>query len=113
MTTSEALRILQTLADGLCPFSGQTLPPDSPYQHADVVRALFIAVKALHRLEEKERRGKKLPEHAGRSWDAAENQQLCEEFAADKCIADLAVIHKRTYGAIKSRLEKLGKLQPS
>ena len=45
MTASEALRIVQALVDGRCPFTDQRLPSDSPYQHADVVRALFIAVR--------------------------------------------------------------------
>jgi hypothetical protein len=112
MTTPEAIRIVQSLADGCCPFSGQVLPPDSPYQKAEVVRALFLAVKALHRLEERERRGQGLPERVGQPWDVAEDRQLCEEFEAGMSISESAVIHKRTEGAIQARLEKLGKLPP-
>jgi hypothetical protein len=112
MTTAEALRIGQSLADGICPFTGQTLPPGSPYQHADVVRALFIAIGALHRSERRDRRNRQLPENAGRLWDKTEEQQLCEEFAGGKSIPDLALSHKRTQGAITSRLEKLGKIPP-
>ena len=113
MIASEALRIVQALADGRCPFTDQRLPPDSPYQHADVVRALFIAVRALTRLENKERRDKGLPEYAGMPWKDSEDQQLCEGFDAGNPIPELAVIRKRTNGAIQARLEKLGKFPPS
>jgi hypothetical protein len=89
------------------------LPADSPYQHADVVRALFIAVNALTKLETKERRDKRLPENAGMPWSDREDQHLCEGFGAGKSIPDLAVVHKRTPGAIQARLEKLGRLPSS
>jgi hypothetical protein len=113
MTASEALRIVQSLADGMCPFTNQRLPSDSPYQHADVVRALFVAVSALTRLEIRERRDKRLPDHAGMTWKGREDQKLFEEFDSGKSIPDLAVVHKRTQGSIQARLEKLGKLPPS
>jgi hypothetical protein len=112
MTTGEALQIVHSLSDGRCPITGRTLPAESPYQHADVVRALHIAVRALERLEQREKRNSSLPEHAGRAWEAAEDQQLCEEFAASRSVTELAQLHKRTVGAIQSRLEKLGKLPP-
>jgi len=112
MTTNEARQIIQSLAEGRCPQTGQTLPANSPYQSADVVRALFIAIGALERAERKEMRVTTLPEHAGRSWDVEEDQQLSREFDVGRSIADLAQMHKRTRGAIQSRLEKLGKMQP-
>lgn len=78
----------------------------------NVVRALFIAAKALERMERTERRANTLPEHAGKAWDAAEEQQLCEEFDSGKTVAEIARIHQRTRGAIQSRLERLGKAPP-
>jgi len=110
MTTNEALQILRSLADGRCPVTGCSFPAESPYQQAEVVRALHVAVRALERLEQRERRSGRLPERAGKAWDSAEDQQLCEEFAAGKSIAELSQLHKRTRGSILSRLEKLGKL---
>lgn len=109
MTTGEASKIVQTLADGRCPITGRILSTESPYQQADVVRALHIAVRALEHLDQREKRDRSLPEHAGRAWEAAEDQQLCEEFAAGRSVTELAQLHKRTAGAIQSRLEKLGK----
>ncbi len=112
MTTSEALQFVQALADGRCPVTGRTLPAENPYQQADVVRALHIAVRALEHLERREKRDRSLPEHAGWTWETAEDQQLCEEFAGGRSVSELAQLHKRTSGAIQSRLEKLGKLPP-
>jgi hypothetical protein len=112
MTTTEARKIIESLADGRCPQTSQKLPTESAYQQPDVVRALFIAARALERVERIERRDQTLPEHAGRAWDVAEEQQLCDEFAAGKTVAELAQIHQRTRGAIQSRLERLGKIAP-
>ncbi|MBM4274099.1 MAG: hypothetical protein FJ134_06525 [Deltaproteobacteria bacterium] len=112
MTTSEALKIVQSLAEGQCPFTGQTFPPGSPFQHVDVVRALFIAINALQRLKEREKRNNNLPDRAGKPWNEAEDQELCKEYDSGKSIVALANSHKRTRGAIESRLEKLGKIPP-
>ena len=110
MTTSEARKIIESLADGRCPATGQKL--DGIYQQPDVVRALFVAARALERVERIEQRASILPEHAGRAWNGDEEQKLCEEFDAGKTVAEISRIHQRTRGAIQSRLERLGKIAP-
>lgn len=112
MDTSEALRILQALADGVDPHSGEVSPDESPYQHPQVVRALFRAIEVLKRVEVTERRQQDLPEKAGQVWDAEEEERLCEGFNQGLTIRELAQQQQRTEGAIQSRLEKLGKLAP-
>src|SRR5689334_268643 len=47
MERKDATKILQSLADGVDPTTGEPFPASSPYQRADVVRALFAAVRAL------------------------------------------------------------------
>jgi len=47
MDRDTALGILTSLADGIHPVTGAVMPADSPYQHPDVIRALFHAVGAL------------------------------------------------------------------
>lgn len=47
MDESKALDIVMKLADGVDPRSGQSLPPESPYQDPETIRALFMAVLAL------------------------------------------------------------------
>ena len=49
MTAAEALKIITSLADGRCPITGQVLA--DVYQQPDVIRALFVAMKALERVE--------------------------------------------------------------
>ncbi len=110
MTITEARKIIESLADGRCPTTGE--PLDGRYQQPDVVRALFVAARALERVERIERRSQTLPDNAGRAWDASEEQQLCEEFDAGKTVGEVAGIHQRTRGAIRSRLERLGKIAP-
>ena len=112
MQTSEALKILQALSDGADPDTGEAFPADSPYQRPQVVRALMAAIRALERQQERERRNRSLPENAGKSWDEEEERSLCQGFDAGISIKELAARHKRTYGSIQSRLEKLGKIQP-
>lgn len=109
METTEALRIIQALAEGVDPNSGEVFPNDSPYQHPQVVRALFHAIEALRRAEAAQRRKHSLPEKAGQAWVEREDKQLCEGFDRGLNIRELAEQHQRTEGAIQSRLEKLGK----
>ena len=47
MEKADALKILQQLADGIDPQTSQPVRADSPYQHPDTVRALFVALRAL------------------------------------------------------------------
>lgn len=53
---TKIISILESLADGIDPASGEVFPGDSPYQNPDIVRALFHAVRMLN---EKQPRAKK------------------------------------------------------
>lgn len=110
MEPSEALRIIRSLADGVDPHTGEIFPDDSPYQHPQVLRALSLAVRAMERFEDRQRREKLLPANAGKPWNDAEDKVLCEGFDAGLPVSELAQKHRRTEGAIQSRLEKLGKV---
>jgi hypothetical protein len=113
MDTPRALELLRSLADGRDPFTGRPFPPDSPYQQADIVRALYCAIEALQVPEAKP---KAAPEPsrpaAGKPWTPEEEQRLREAFASNPSIAEIAAAHGRTRGAISSRLIKLGLIEP-
>jgi len=47
MNEARALSIVSTLANGVNPATGEIFPADSPYQSADVVRALFLVVRLM------------------------------------------------------------------
>jgi len=105
----EALRIVRCLAEGVDPTTGEVFPADSPYQRGETVRALYTATSALEKVEQRQKREKILPTNAGKSWDAAEDEQLSQHFDAGMTLKELSRQHERTEGAIQSRLVKMGK----
>lgn len=110
MNTNRALEIVNLLAEGIDPHTGEMFSGGA-YQHPDTVRALYKAKEALIRLENYEKRQKNLPDNAGISWSVEEENQLVAAFDAGTEIKELAETHKRTEGAIKSRLVRLGKIE--
>ena len=47
MEKEQALKILNALANGVHPATGEVFAADSAYQHPDTVRALFEGIRAL------------------------------------------------------------------
>ena len=114
MERDNAAKILQILADGIDPATGEPFPASSPYQRADIVRALFVAVQALGNPS----RGKTAAsqdkpgfENAGRPWSQEEDARLGRAFDAGKSIEILSEEHKRSRFAIEARLVKLGRIE--
>ncbi|MDE2058499.1 MAG: hypothetical protein KGL31_13980 [candidate division NC10 bacterium] len=110
METSEAIRIIEALANGADPVTGELLPESSPYNHPKVIRALFQTLEALERLNERGKRQRIMPPNAGRPWTEEEDRLLSEAFDGGTSMKDLALKHGRTDGAIAARLVKLGKV---
>lgn len=110
MQNSEALRIIQALADGVDPTTGEVLEVDSPFQNPQIVRALFAAVDALERRVRAENRSRRLPENAGAPWTKEDDEELSRDFDASVNIPELAKKHRRTQGGIRARLERLGRI---
>lgn len=110
METSEAIRIVQALANGIDPLTGEVLPDASLYNDPSVLRALFRSLRALELLSEREKRERSLPRNAGKPWSEGEDQSLVEAFARGVPVEEIAAEHCRTAGAIVSRLVKRGRL---
>jgi hypothetical protein len=113
MERSEAVQIVQTLADGRDPRTGTAFPADSPYQTAQVTRALFFAVRSLEGRRGPGTRNRNLPENAGKPWSADDDESLARRFDEAAEVPSLAQEFKRTEEAIKARLVRLGKLDSS
>ena len=114
MTPEQAKQIVDTLANGIDPATGEVLPEDSCLNGPHVIRALVVAAKALELVSTKPARGtRSTPPNAGKAWDEVEDQRLLAAFDANTPIAALASAHERTRGAINARLMRLGRLQPS
>jgi hypothetical protein len=105
MENSKATQILEALANGIDPISGEVLPSEHFLQHPDIIRSLFLASQVMkgkitkikgHRLNE------------GARWTNEEDEQVKNEFQNNIPVAEIAKAHQRSYGAIRSRLIRHG-----
>jgi hypothetical protein len=113
MQERRAREILQSLIQGLDPFSGDELPAGTVFQNADVLRALLAGVAALEQEAARASRRSQLPRNIGRTWSAEEHAELIDAFQAGQSAAAIAAKHGRTVRAIEARLEKLGLIAPT
>jgi hypothetical protein len=60
--------------------------------------------------QKRRRTDSEMPNQAYRPWTDAEDQELCKGFDSELSITALAEKHKRSEGAIRSRLQRLGKV---
>lgn len=117
MDQSKALNIVSTLASGVNPITGEVFAADSPYQSSEIVRALFVAARALESgtapppaaAKETRPRAQGLS-NVGKPWTAEEDERLVTEFAKGRSPRELATVHGRTLAGVEARLEKLGRI---
>jgi hypothetical protein len=112
MDQDQALSILQALSAGTDPFTGEPFPAASPYQHPDVVRALYQAVRAIEAAVATQKRHAARPAagNSGKPWSKEEDDRLVIAFDKGKSIDDLAVEHERSRLAIEARLARFGRV---
>jgi len=110
MEAVTARHIIEALADGLDPTTGEGLAPGSPIESPVVIRALHVALDALdHQIKMRER-GAAAPSNAGKSWSPDEDTALAEAFDAGERLADIASRFGRTEESIAARLVRIGKV---
>jgi hypothetical protein len=107
MEVQEAVTIMRALADGVNPETRESCANDSVYRNPQVVKALNRAVGALLSQQERDRNR---PTSAGKYWNHAEDEQVCQELRKGIDFHQIAKIHNRTVGSIVARLIKLGKV---
>ena len=110
MELQAAHQIIDTLAQGIHPITGEAMPEDSPYNAPPVIRALFAVSQALQGKPARVRRG--LPPNAGKPWAPEDDARLGTAFAGGVEVHQLALDLGRTPFAVETRLIKLGKLPP-
>ncbi|GMW03082.1 MAG: hypothetical protein AMXMBFR84_42180 [Candidatus Hydrogenedentota bacterium] len=123
MNLDRVKKILQSLAEGIDPYTGVALPTDSVYHNPSTVRALYTALRALDESRELQKEALKeskpspvLPSpkptaetsNASRLWDKGEDRQLKDGFRAGLTAEELAAKHGRSVGSITARLVYLG-----
>lgn len=96
MDAERAIEIIQSLADGVDPYSGERFASDSPYQQADTVRALHLALEGLTNL----RRSKARKAGPGRPWSEDKEKELLRQFDDKIDVEEIAAKHERAKGAI-------------
>ncbi len=101
-----AKQILNSLADGINPITGEVLPKTDSCNEPEVIRALHWAVRELEKTSRKSRW-----ENAGLPWIESDEKTLCEMFDRGDSKRDICNFFKRSEGAIAARLVKLGKIQ--
>jgi len=110
MTPEKAKTIIEALANGINPETGEIISEHSALDNPDVVRALFIAVRGLEQLTIKQKKQVALPPKAGKLWTDAEDKELLAEFDGGLTIKEIAEKHSRTRSAINSRLIRFGRI---
>ncbi len=107
MDVQYAKQLLEGLADGMNPLTGEVLPPDDACNNPDIIRALHTILRELDR----KTASKRTPENAGKPWSKEDDAELCSRFDNGSSVQELSQTFKRTRGAITSRLERLGKIK--
>ena len=115
-----ARQIIDTLAQGIHPVTGEAMPEDSPYNAPPVIRALHAVARALESIgtaapgEEvppaSSRTRRVLPPNAGKAWSAQDDAALETAFDAGIPLKQVAQELGRTQFALEQRLVKLGKI---
>ena len=121
MEREQTLRILNALANGVHPATGERFAADGPYQHPDTVRALFQAMRAVESAgvpapavaPATERKAGPPQSGSGSRWTPEEEQRLASGFDAGRTVDELARAHGRSRAGIEARLVRLGKLDAS
>src|SRR5690348_16184848 len=103
MEREQTLRILNALANGVHPATGEKFAADGPYQHPDSVRALFEAMRAVEGASAALAAPAAAPERkaapampqsgSGSRWSAEEEQRLATAFDAGRTVDELARAH--------------------
>jgi hypothetical protein len=116
MELQTARQIIDTLAQGIHPVTGEAMPEDSPYNAPPVIRALFAVSQALDGAPQQDAASKAprtrtaAPLNAGKPWSSEDDAVLEAGFDRGDDAKALADALGRTRFGIEQRLIKLGKL---
>ncbi|MFZ6713041.1 hypothetical protein [Undibacterium sp. TC9W] len=121
MTPQKAKTILESLALGIHPETGDALPDEGIFNQPQIIRALFLAAQALGAGRQEtevamaksasNEKQKSLPTNAGKPWTAIDDTELLAAFDAGAQVSEIAREFGRSRGSINSRLVRLGRLQ--
>ena len=108
MELKQAKKILDLLADGINPTTGEPLEEYDSCNQVEVVRALHIVLRHCNAPNENT---KKAPaENAGKPWTSEDDEILCRMFDTGCSTQDMCNHFQRSRGGIAARLVRFGKI---
>ena len=118
MKKSEVIDVLSALASGVHPVTGEVFEGASPYNHPQIIRALFGSLELLQarssgpkKTQEEKNREEGRPLRSNMRWTEEENQELIRLIERGILTGEIAQQFQRTKGAIHSRLQHQGLLE--
>lgn len=112
MDEATALKLIEALAGGAQPFTGELLAADHLCQHPEIIRALCLAVRSLEERRVRSQRQRNLPSNVGKPWTQEESARLLDAFQAGKSFGEIAKELQRTSTGVQARLERMGLVAP-
>lgn len=121
MELRKAATIVETLAQGVHPTTGEVFAPDSLYNDPQIIRALFTiheffrhAKKPRMTVAEKRRENLEFgrPQNAGLPWSEDDRAAVASGFEEGKTLGELAAAIERSSGAIQAELVRQGLVSP-
>lgn len=117
MNQENVISILEGLANGIDPVTGEVLPTQSPYNQPEVIRALFHAITLIPKskkpkktIEQKQHENieKGLPKNYGLPWIESDIQKVINAYQNDVQVNVIANEFSRKPSSIISLLRKHG-----
>jgi len=117
MHQDKTISIIEGLANGIDPITGEILPEDSPYNHPEVIRALFHVINLVPKakkpkktIEQKQQDNidKGLPKNFGLPWNDSDVQLVISNYNTNVSIEVIANQMARKASSIIGLLRKHG-----
>jgi hypothetical protein len=118
MEINKAVQMIETVANGTNPITGEAFPSNSPYNAPEIIRALFACAQHIRQPPQKSRKTleqrqaenqrKGFPKNAGLPWTKEAKAELADLFKAGEGPGKLAQKLKRTKYAILMELKNQG-----
>ncbi len=118
MELTRSIEIVHALSQGIDPLTGEALPPTSPYEQPEVIRALHVLLghvatptrrrKLTPEQKQAANLDKGLPRNAGLPWADEARHELADLFRQDAGIGALAARFERSNGSIIAELKRQG-----
>ncbi|HHF2906809.1 TPA: hypothetical protein ACPJZ5_004654 [Vibrio diabolicus] len=107
MDQEKAYSIIDALANGIDPNTGEYFPEDSPYNHPDVIRALFYVLRNKPtQKKQQENISKGLPKNYGLPWTDETVEYVISQYQTNTSIDVIAQEVARKPSSIIGLLKK-------